>query len=88
MCFFKGELTVLMYFVFNNLKKYTKKTKVVCRPFIVLGLEMKALRRAEKSSVKCTAFYDLIFFKLYSSKLSWQQKWNNRVIVQLLHETK
>lgn len=34
MCFFKDELTVLMYFVFNSLHKYTNKPKVKCGPFI------------------------------------------------------
>lgn len=59
------ELTVHMYFIFNGLQRYTKKPKVGCTPFIVPVFEIKVLRTTEKSSVKCTVFYDLIFCKLY-----------------------
>lgn len=66
MCFFKDELTVHVYFIFNSLQKYIKKPEVECRPFIVPVFEMKVRRTSEEnSSVKCTAFYDLIFCKLY-----------------------
>lgn len=40
MGFFKDELTIHMYFIFNSLQKYTKKPEVGCRPFIVSVFEM------------------------------------------------
>lgn len=48
MCFFKDELTVHMYFIFNSLQKYTKKPKMGCRPVIVPVFAMKVLRTTEK----------------------------------------
>lgn len=56
MCFFKDELPVRMYFIFNSLQKYTKKPEVGCRPFIVPAFEMKVLGTTEKSSVNALHF--------------------------------
>lgn len=61
MCFFKDELTVYMYFIFNSLQKYTKKPKVGCRPFIVPVFEMKVLRKTEKK-VLLNALHFMIYF--------------------------